>query len=197
MSASEHGHATALTGGPRDYPSDRAMMRAIQEGHLDLLGVLYERHSSRVSAQCSGMVDDVEAVDDLVQEVFLRVLRYRQSYRGEAQFTTWLHRITRNVCLDHISARKKDKAVDGHLASRPEAEPAQRPGAERLAVLRRALDSLDTEKRDLLVWRRLEGLSYAELAERFGVTEGALRVRVHRATIELKAAFDALWDGPS
>lgn len=189
-----------------DYPSDEATMRAIQAGHLDLLGVLYRRHRGSVSRQCSGLIGESDIVDDLVQESFLRVLRYRESFRGEARFSTWLYRIARNVCLDHLTGMKKEVAigdelsVDGDGVSLPPSGGGVAPPiseSERVSVLRSALAMLPEEKRELLTLYRLEGLTYAQLSRRFGVSEGALRVRVHRAMTQLKAIFDSLWDASS
>ena len=100
-----------------DYPSDEATMRAIQEGHLDLLGTLFGRYSGKVLGRCFQMVGDRHHADDLLQESFLRVLRYRDSFKGTARFSTWLYRIVTNVCLDHLRAgNRRDIAVE-ELAS--------------------------------------------------------------------------------
>lgn len=170
-------------------------MRAIQAGHLDLLGVLYERHSGRVFAQCLRAVGDPTVADDLVQEAFLRVLRYRSSFRGEARFSTWLHRIAGNVCLDHLRARGKQAAVDSEFAAT--AEDTETPEPERLAMLRAALARLPADKRELLRMCRIEGLTYAQAAERLGAREGTVRVRVHRALGELRSILESLGEGGS
>lgn len=179
------------------YPTDESLMHAIQEGHIDLLGVLYERYSRRVSARCHGMVGDPADVDDLVQETFLRVLRYRSGFRGDARFSTWLYRIASNVCLDHMKARGKRAASNSDLASVTSIGNGPSAHRERLAVLETALDRLPADKRELLLLCRLGGLSYTQLAERLGAREGTVRVRVHRAVTQLKSIFDTLWEGGS
>ena len=178
-----------------DHPSDEMTMRAVQADHVDQLGVLFRRHSRRVFVQCLRLVGDPDVADDMVQETFLRVLRHRASFRGSARFTTWLHRIASNVCLDHLRGRRRPVSNDVDSEASQAVTVFQPTESDGVSVLRSALDKLSQDKRELLTMCRLEGLSYADAAERLGVSEGALRVRVHRAMTELKAIFDSLWAG--
>lgn len=168
-------------------------MAAIQEGHVDLLGALFARYSDRVFRRCFELVGDRHEADDLLQESFLRVLRYRDSYKGTARFSTWLYRIATNVCLDHLRARKRDNTVTRDLTAASDFEAADCD--PRLELLRVAFERLAPEKRELLALARLQGHGYAEIAEQYGLTEGALRVRVHRAMKELKAIVDSIDEG--
>lgn len=173
-------------------------MMAIAAGHVDLVGTLFTRHSPRAFAQCVRLVGDRQVADDLVQEAFLRVLRYRASFRGEARFTTWLYRIVRNVCLDHLKASNRAAEVAARVASeQDELDPAGALDDPDLTQLRAALERLAPQKRELLVMCRVEGLGYAQIAERLGASEGAIRVRVHRAVGELRAILTALEGGDS
>ncbi len=178
------------------YPCDEIMMKAIQEGHLDLLGTLFERHSRKVFAQCYRMVGDRHTSDDLVQESFLRVLRYRKGFKGTARFSTWLYRIVANVCIDHLRAKSKEGTAVRELATEAaDLEQVTPPDDDRVVVLREALERLAPEKRELLVMSQIRELGYAQLAEHCGISEGAVRVRVHRAVRELKSIVDSLRDG--
>ena len=168
-------------------------MARIQEGHLDLLGVLFSRHSRKAYALCYRMVGDGHTSEDLVQESFLRVLRHREKFRGDASFSTWLYRIVRNVCLDHLGAQGKRAAAIEELT----AEAADR-GAfvdadeSDVSIARAAFERLSPEKQELLVMSRIDGVGYKELAKHYGVTEGAARVRVHRTLHELKSIVSEL-----
>jgi RNA polymerase sigma-70 factor (ECF subfamily) len=164
-------------------------MSAVRAGQTDFLGVLFERYSREAFGLCRRMVGDAASADDLVQESFLRVLRYRGSYSAGARFAPWLFRIVRNVCLDHIAARQRESAVYEQAASEhPERRfvAPHEPDPERVDQLKRALGRLSPEQRSVLLLKRVDGLSYAQIAERLGTTEGAERVRAHRALRRLR-----------
>ncbi len=173
-------------------------MAKIQDGHLDLLGVLFSRHSKKAYALCYRMVGDGHVSEDLVQESFLRVLRFRQNFRGDACFTTWLHRIATNVCLDHLGARRKETEAFRELAAEPAdigSQPA--PDDSDVAIARAAFEALSPDQQELLVMSRINGVGYREIAVHYGVTEGAARVRVHRTVRELKSNVARLTEAES
>lgn len=178
-----------------DYPTDEAIMHAIQGGDLDLLGLLFVRHSGKVFARSLQLVGDRTEADDLVQDSFLRVLRYRDSFQGTARFSTWLYRIVTNVCLDHLKARGREAEGLRELADTPTEGWSGTGPSDRLLATRQALQRLSRDKRELLVRARLRGVGYAELARVAGVSQGAVRVRVHRALRELRSILESLEEG--
>jgi RNA polymerase sigma factor (sigma-70 family) len=174
-------------------PSDEAVMAKIQAGRLELLGVLFARHSRRAYALCYRMVGDGSTAEDLVQEAFLRVLRYRDKFRGDARFATWLHRIVRNVCLDHLGARDRERIAVEELSADPSHRDAFASMDESdISVTRMAFERLSEDQRQCLVLARIDGWGYKEIAARLGTSEGAARVRVHRAMNELKSIMGEL-----
>src|SRR4051812_43184781 len=90
-------------------------MRAARAGNVDTLGVLFERHHARVHALCYRLTRSADAADDLAQETFLRVLRYRESFREKASFTTWLYRVAYNVCHEHWARSRRDEPMHDQL----------------------------------------------------------------------------------
>jgi RNA polymerase sigma-70 factor (ECF subfamily) len=168
-------------------------MAKVQDGHLDLLGILFTRHSKKAHELCYRMVGDAHISEDLVQESFLRVLRYRKSFRGDARFSTWLYRIVKNVCLDHIGAQSKEDAAFEELkAESADDHSLATPGDGDFGVVKAALEALSAVQRELLVMSRIDGVGYKEIATHFGLTEGAARVRVHRTIRELKSNVSKL-----
>jgi RNA polymerase sigma factor (sigma-70 family) len=167
--------------------TDRELMAAVAGGDLNALGGLFERHHRRVHSLCYRMTGDASVADDLVQESFLRLLRYGKAFGGRAAFTTWLYRLVRNVCLDHLSAEQRTQkraamvVAEQHHDSLDDHDPDPR-----LDALRNALNRLAPDKRDVLVLSRYEGLSYAEIADICQTTVGAIKVRAHRAMRELR-----------
>jgi len=167
--------------------ADHELTAAVAGGDLNALGALFERHHERVHAICYRMTGDSSVADDLVQESFLRILKYSRGFGGRAAFTTWLYRLVRNVCLDHLSAESRTRTRAAMMAVEQEHDAPQDHDTDpRLDAIRNALNRLAPDKRDVLVLSRYEGLSYAEIAEICETTVGAIKVRAHRAMRELR-----------
>jgi len=173
--------------------TDQELLAALARNEIGALESLYRRHHDRIYAVCYRMTGDRQAAEDLVQESFLRILRYSGSFKGDAAFTTWLYRLVRNVCLDHMKKEDRHRRSSESWASERE---VVREGPEsedpRLETVRSALYELAPDKREVLVLSRYEGLSYAEIAEVCGTTVGAIKVRAHRAMRELRARYHEL-----
>jgi RNA polymerase sigma-70 factor (ECF subfamily) len=174
-------------------PSDRELMGEVKEGDLDRLGELFERHHRRLFNFFLRLTRERSAAEDLVQEVFVRMLKYRGTYRSEAEFTPWMFKLARNAATDLWRARPKE------LPHEPEApEPAaalthpldEMEQHDRRRRLSRALAALPEEKRKLLLLARFSEMRYDEIGEQLGCSVGAIKVRVHRAMKDLKTAFD-------
>jgi RNA polymerase sigma-70 factor (ECF subfamily) len=173
--------------------TDHELMAATARGDLNALGVLFDRHHARVHALCYRLTGDASLADDLVQESFLRILKYRKGFGARAAFTTWLYRLVRNVCMDHLNAEARNRTRLGLVGREQEHETAGSGESDpRLETLRTALHGLSPDKREVLVLSRYEGLSYAEIAEVCGTTVGAIKVRAHRAMRELRQQFEKL-----
>ena len=96
---------------PPGEPSDRDLMLAVRNGELDALDTIFVRHHGRIHAFLARLLNDRDAADDLVQDVFLRVLKYRARYDGSGDFITWLFRVTRNVAASHHSRRRETESL--------------------------------------------------------------------------------------
>jgi RNA polymerase sigma factor (sigma-70 family) len=172
-------------------PSDEALMLALRAGELPAFDALFRRHYETVRALCARVAFSPSAGDDLAQESFLRVLRHRGTFRGEARFTTWIHRIARNVCLEHIARQTREQrlaerwSVDAAAA----AEPDGNEDTEQLAA---AMESLTAEQREVLVLCRYHDLPFSEIGAILGCTAGAARERAHRALAALRDVNHAL-----
>ncbi len=173
--------------------TDSELLAAVGLGEMRALGALFERHNEWVHSLCYRMTGDASASDDLVQESFLRVMRYSSSFAGRAAFTTWMYRLVRNLCYDHMKAESRAQARAERAASAPIDEGSEHEEIDsRLEMLRKAVYRLAPERREVIVLSRYEGLSYAEIAERCEVTVGAIRVRAHRAMRELRRIIEEL-----
>jgi len=177
---------------PLQEPSDRELMASVQAGDLARLGELFERHQGKLFNFFLKLSRHRATAEDLVQEVFVRMLKYRHTYRPEAEFSPWMFTLARNAATDLYRARPKELPEDPE-APEPAADlPHPIEGlekAEQVRRLRAALARLAPEKRELLVFARFSELRYEEIAEILGVSLGAVKVRVHRALKDLKQAY--------
>ena len=174
--------------------SDDELMLRLREGDLDSVGTLYLRHYDRVYALCSRLTSpDSSLAEDLTQETFIRVIRYRHSFEGRSAFTTWLYRIARNLCLEHIrTGKRRDRLLRSQNAGGGSSAQAREPTSRRLSILEAGLQRLPAKNREALVLSRFPDLRYAEIAEILGCSVGAIKTRVHRALKELAEICHAM-----
>jgi RNA polymerase sigma-70 factor (ECF subfamily) len=159
--------------------SDHDLLRRIASGEPEAAESFFRRHYERVRLLCARVVSSWDA-DDLAQETFLRVLRFAGNYRGEARAETWLYRIARNVCMDHV-ARERRAPPELPECSAPQDDP-------RMELLERAWRALTEAERATLTLSRFHDLSTRQLAEVLECSEAAARARVHRALEALRHA---------
>lgn len=178
---------------------DRDLMLAVRAGDLAALDTLFARHHLRLYGFLARLTGDRAMAEDLVQEVFLRVLRARARYHGDGSFMAWLFRIARNLAAGHRASRRDTLSLeDAGDAGAVELDPiGAMDTAEDLARLERALVALAPQHREVLLLRGVEDLSHREVGEVLGCTEGAARVRVHRALTALRHTWIAQNGGPA
>jgi len=154
---------------------------------------LVERHSqalARFAVSCGARED----VDELVQDTFVRAFGSLDSFRGDSSFRTWLFTIERRLLLDRLRAEKRrPKSLEiGEDDAATEYDALdQMIGEESGARLRGAIGHLTPTQREVFVLRVNEGLSYREIADTVGTTEGAARVHYHNAMRAIKESLDA------
>jgi RNA polymerase sigma-70 factor (ECF subfamily) len=180
-------------------PTDNALMAKVGEGEVQKLAILFERHHRALFRYFVSLNRNREIAEDLVQDVFFRMLRYRASYDASQSFTAWMYQIARNASADMAQKRRGEViGIDEFTERRP--EPAtSAPGPEEsaarmqdLGLLKRALDRLPSDKRELLILSRFQGMKYEEIATVLGCEEGTVKVRVYRAMRALEQIFFTL-----
>jgi RNA polymerase sigma-70 factor (ECF subfamily) len=138
------------------------------------------------------LVGDEEDARDVVQEAYLRAFRGLKRFRGDAQFTTWLYRITANCASTHLGKRARNRheelaedtpVPDGGLRGDPEAHQSQREMREHL---QEALSELPPRLRAVVVLRDIYDLPHEAIAAELGISESAAKVRLHRARRKLR-----------
>src|SRR5881397_4080121 len=174
--------------------SDQELMRIVQAGDFSPASEIYDRYSSRIYNFAYRFLRNSEAAEDATQEVFVKMLKHANQFHGDAKLSTWLFSITANWCRDYLrKADNKSKETEDVLISLPaplELGP-DRVLEQREDQLRvqRALQALTPEQREAILLSRYQGLSYAEIAQIAGCSEGAVKTRVFRAMETLKKAL--------
>lgn len=175
---------------------DKHILARARRGELDAFEELVRQYEKRVYAVALRSSGSPEDAADITQEVFLRAWRSIESFRGDSGFSTWLFRITMNLCVDH--ARHKNAqpqtqplVVGEEDAERPIPDTAPTPeehleNSELGRELAAALDEVSEEHRRIVLLRDVSGLSYTEIAEVLEISEGTVKSRLSRARIALR-----------
>ena len=152
--------------------------------------LLVRDHADEVFALCRAMVRDAVVAEDLSQDVFSRAFRALAGFRGEASVRTWVLRIARNRCIDHLRASAREPAeMDDGIDEHPTPEPSVVDLLADREDLARAMTALSENERAMVTLRFGHGLEYRELADTFGLKEGAARMRVSRAVTKMREAI--------
>lgn len=156
------------------------------------MGELFERHHRRLFNYFLRLTGNRQASEDLVQETFLRMLRYRQSFRGDGEFTSWMFAMGRNLAATHFRKSRRVTWVPTDEAQEPVQDGRQEETLERAEEsdqLRAALMRLPEDKREILLLARFEMMRHRQIAELLGCSVGAVKVRIHRAMKLLRESY--------
>jgi RNA polymerase sigma-70 factor (ECF subfamily) len=170
-------------------------MLQVQGGDVTKLGVLFERHHVKLYNFLLRLTNRRELSEDIVQDVFLRILRYGHSFRGDAPFTVWMYRLARNAAADQFRKWGREMPTDEEPADQPSDDPLPSDaveGNESIGLLRAALARLTADKREVLVLSRYQGLKLEEIGDVLGCPVGTVKAKVHRALKDLKKEYDAI-----
>ena len=158
--------------------SDEELMLAFQQGSTDAFQELFGRYRDKVYGFFRRRLNDRGCAEDLAQETFLAIVRGVQRYEPRARFRTYLYGIAANLL--HTQRRK-----DGRQVPDGEDQPAS-PGTIEAVWVRRALEQLEANDREMLLMREYEQLSYAEIAELLNIPINTVRSRLFRARMAMK-----------
>lgn len=196
--------------------TDRELVERAKKGDQDAFEQLVRDNQNRVFSLALRLVNDREEAADLSQEAFVRAWQGLRSFQGESSFSTWLYRLTTNLCIDWLRRQKRREGVEPAVSLDDEdsgwAEPADRDSdphlllerSERGKALARGLDRLPDWQRRVLVLRELSGLSYQEIGDELDIDLGTVKSRIARARLNLRKIlledgnfFDSLPSKPS
>ena len=178
-----------------DISRDNQLMLEVKAGDLDKLGVLFERYKRPLHRYFYLQTGDGSASEDLVQMVFVRIIRYRERFQPFGEFKSWMFRIAHNLGVDYVRKRARTRHSgelnDNDIVEKYTAEDRVVKN-EQVRLLERAMDRLRDDYREVLVLSRYQGLKYQEIGDVLGCSEGAVKLRIHRALQDLRKLYKEL-----
>jgi RNA polymerase sigma-70 factor, ECF subfamily len=179
--------------------SEKNLLERAKAGDISAFEQLIEGYQRKIFNIALRMLGNYEDAGDLSQEVLIRIFKSIKSFKEESSFSTWIYRITTNVCLDEIRKRKNKRTIsldeeirldEGEMKRQIESdEPTPEDMAEKedlKKLVNDAIAMLSDEHRIAIVLRDMQGLSYEEIAEALNVPEGTVKSRINRARQALK-----------
>jgi RNA polymerase sigma-70 factor (ECF subfamily) len=178
---------------PPSSRTDHELMEAVQRGDTASLDALFTRHHERLFSFLSRWTGDAHTAEDLVQETFLKLLHRPERYHHEGEFLAWLFRVARNLAVDGYRERHPETGIDSDAVLADDRPLAldRLTTEERQNQLEDALAALPLAHREVLLLRGINGLGARDIGLVLNCTEGAARVRLHRATAALRQAWHA------
>ncbi|MDD4494047.1 MAG: sigma-70 family RNA polymerase sigma factor [Eubacteriales bacterium] len=175
------------------------LLKRSKSGQMDAFESLIKEHQKRVYNIALRMLGNPEDAYDAAQEVFLRVYKSLHGFKGQSSFSTWIFRITKNVCLDELRKRNRrnfisiDKEIeygDGSVQMQIEDErPTPEEAAERAELsnnIKDAISMLPEQHRILIILRDIQNFSYEEIAGILQIPDGTVKSRINRARSALR-----------
>lgn len=178
----------------RDDDSAPAYVQRAREGDARAFQELFRSHRRDVARLVGRLLGPRPEVEDVVQEVFIQVFRSLPNFRGDARFTTWLHRVTVNVTLMHLRAARSRPRLGNELLDEPAAPEGDSPvdhaaRNQRLRALYKILDTLSDKKRAVFILHDLDGVPAAQIAAMVDSPVLTVRTRLFYARREVYAAM--------
>jgi RNA polymerase sigma-70 factor (ECF subfamily) len=201
--------AAQLKAQPLGRASDEELMRRAQNGDRQAFSLVYERYSSAVLSYLYRMLGNVEDVESIGQEVFLRAYRFAPTYRYPEKLSTWLFTITRNLAINNARRRKRspvrsvtelnlegvEVSSDPYQVARAATDNVEKQ--EEIARILKALEDLPTDQKEVIVLGVFQDLSYAQMEEITGTKAVTLRSRMFHGLRKLAKMMGTDLDAPN
>lgn len=177
--------------------TDNAIMLKVKAGDLDKMGLLFERYHRQLYGFLFHMSFQREASEDMVQQVFYKMLKYRHTFTGTGEFVHWMYSIARNALKDQGKRKKLQMRQEGveEMADRiaggitPEEQLEKKQARQGLY---KAMEKLSDDHREILTLSRFQELKHQEIAQILDISETAAKTRVCRAMQELKNIYSKI-----
>lgn len=172
--------------------TDEQLMQAVKEGNLNRMSILFERYHLRLYNFFFKVNYNQTLSEDLTQNVFEKIIRYRNTYKQSFSFKSWVFQIARNVRVEHFKKYGSKKTEDINLQNIDYSEDStslEINKQEQNLLLKKAMKQLSAEQREILMLTRYQGMKYTEVGTLLGCSEGAVKVKVYRAIKQLRQIY--------
>lgn len=183
-------------------PDARLMLR-VKDGDDTAFDIILEKYQKPIINFVYHFINNRAEAEELAQDVFLRVYAARANYQPEAKFATWIYKIATNLCLkklnqERISTRLRVNIDGEHISELRDARPNIQEvleAEEKEEVIAKAINGLPRNEKTAILLRKREALSYKEIADVIGCTEGAVKTYIHRAKLRLRERLSPYLEG--
>ena len=187
-----------MTDAKAGAPSDAEIIGRVLSGDADSFEAIVKKYEKMIYSLAMSKTNNRENAQDISQECFLRAYKMLASYRTDSAFSTWIYRICQNLIFDFYRKEKKMKTVSLSFADESGEEhekelqdtgadvEEQLVRAEKIEKIRRIINSLPDDLREIIALRDLNNISYAQISEMLGIEIGTVKSRLNRAREKLK-----------
>ena len=168
--------------------SDEELMEIVAGGNLDAMTQIFERYHIRLYNFFFQKIRDVAVCEDLTQNVFLKVIKYKHSYKG-GKFVSWIFKIARNLFYDYYHEQKKSQPFEEIEAITGELDDETMERQEEVSHLMKTLNCLNEKDRELIVMNRIDGIKYEQIAEIIDSNAVAVKTKIHRIVKKLRTNY--------
>lgn len=172
--------------------TDEMIMEAVKNGDLKQASLLFERYHKPIYNFLARMTMDRALAEDLTQNVFLRIIKYKGSYRQGLRFQSWIYQVARNIFSDHYQKQKNRfsdfvdvEKISEHIPDNEDTQALE----EQEKLLSKSMEMLSDEQRELLILTRFQHMKYEDVAIIMNTTVANIKVKVHRAIAKLREHY--------
>jgi RNA polymerase sigma factor (sigma-70 family) len=172
--------------------TDETIMSEVKKGNVKLLAILFERYHVKMYNFFLRLTGEKQTSEDLTQDVFFRILKYRESFRHESKYSTWMYQIGRNAYIDHLRKHKKELPLEESWNEKLAVDSTQEAltsQEQEIGFLSKALDKLAPNQKEVLVLSRFQGMKYKDISKLHGCSISSVKVQVHRAIKNLRKSY--------
>lgn len=184
-----------------DNVSDEELLKKVKNGDVDAFEEIIAKYEKKVFSLIYNMLKNDNDIEDIAQEVFVKVYRNIDEFRGNSSLYTWIYRITTNLCLDYIKKQKSVIYIDEKIQTDDGEVDFQLPSEEKLQdelyeekelkqKLEKSIAKLPDKQRVMIVLRDIKGLSYEEISEILEIKLGTVKSQINRARLKLKELLE-------
>lgn len=181
--------------------NDEELVKRVKSGDIDAFEDIIAKYEKRVFSLIYNVLKNENEIEDVAQEVFVKVYKNIGKFQGNSSLYTWIYRITTNLCFDYIKKRKEVIYVDEKLQLDDSEVEFQLPSDEKLQdelyeekelkeKLQKAISKLPDKQQMMIILRDIKGLSYEEISEVLEMKLGTVKSQINRARLKLKEILE-------